>query len=279
MNSKNVCKFITSETDEKLKLINFVLERDKSLMRSGNVTPYYRALLFTDGNGKIRFDGQTFPISKGLLVFAFPDELYKIEEPENTEYIYINFEGGRAQMLLKRYGISKANRAFPKCESLIPLWKESISRAEEGDVDIISEAVLLFAFSRLSKNSTEKEDAVARAVEYLEENFMDTELSLVEVSSELGYNSKYLSHIFKEKMGMGFSEYLRTLRIRHAVLLFDHNIDSVKNVAILSGFSDPLYFSSVFKKEVGFSPKEYKERLKTTEQTDTKEAHAEDGNE
>ena len=60
---------------------------------------------------------------------------------------------------------------------------------------------------------------------------------------------------------MSCSEYLRTVRIKHAVMLFDHGLDSVKNVALLSGFSDPLYFSSVFKAEVGISPKEYKERL------------------
>jgi AraC-like DNA-binding protein len=41
------------------------------------------------------------------------------------------------------------------------------------------------------------------------------------------------------------------------VSLLEHGIDSVKNVALLSGFSDPLYFSTVFKKDIGISPKEY----------------------
>ena len=57
---------------------------------------------------------------------------------------------------------------------------------------------------------------------------------------------------------MGYSEYVRSLRIKYAVSLFDHGIDSVKNVALLSGFTDPLYFSTVFKKCLGVSPKEYK---------------------
>ena len=67
----------------------------------------------------------------------------------------------------------------------------------------------------------------------------------------------YLSHLFKQKMNVGFSEYLRTLRINYAITLFDNGLDSIKNVALLSGFSDPLYFSSVFKKTVGKSPKDY----------------------
>ena len=64
-------------------------------------------------------------------------------------------------------------------------------------------------------------------------------------------------------MGITYSEYLRNLRIRYAASLFDHGIDSVKNVAFLSGFTDPMYFSGVFKKVTGLSPKEYKKAGKT----------------
>ena len=114
--------------------------------------------------------------------------------------------------------------------------------------------------SRFSTDEREKGDVINRAVSFIEENFTDAELCLSAVAKDLGYNSKNLSHIFKEKMGMSFSEYLRTLRIKHAVMLFDHGLDSVKNVAFLSGFSDPLYFSSVFKSTVGIAPKEYKDK-------------------
>ena len=47
------------------------------------------------------------------------------------------------------------------------------------------------------------------------------------------------------------------MRVKYAVNLCDHGIDSVKNIAFLSGFADPLYFSTVFKKVTGNSPKEY----------------------
>jgi AraC-like DNA-binding protein len=67
--------------------------------------------------------------------------------------------------------------------------------------------------------------------------------------------------VFREKMGVLYSEYLRSLRLKHAVLLMDHGIDSVKNVALLSGFNDPLYFSTVFRKSTGVSPKEYMAKL------------------
>jgi len=90
-----------------------------------------------------------------------------------------------------------------------------------------------------------------------EERFNDPMLSLSVLAEELSYNSKYLSHVFKEKMGIGYSEYLRETRIKFARSLLDRGLDSVKNVALLSGFNDPLYFSSVFKKTMGVSPAAY----------------------
>ena len=99
-------------------------------------------------------------------------------------------------------------------------------------------------------------------IEMTEDGFSDPSLSISSIASELSYNPKYLSHLFKSQVGINYSEYLRNTRIKYAVTLFDSGVDSVKNVAALSGFSDPLYFSSVFKKTVGVSPKEYTKRLK-----------------
>lgn len=61
----------------------------------------------------------------------------------------------------------------------------------------------------------------------------------------------------KHKTGTGFSEYLQRRRISYTVTLFDHGLDSVKNVAFLSGYADPLYFSTAFKKHMGMSPRDY----------------------
>ena len=61
-------------------------------------------------------------------------------------------------------------------------------------------------------------------------------------------------------MHISYSEYLRSFRLKHAISLFELGLSSVKNVAILSGFSDPLYFSTIFKKYIGISPKDFSKR-------------------
>ena len=100
-----------------------------------------------------------------------------------------------------------------------------------------------------------------------EKHFRDPKLSLEQIAKKIGYNPKYLSHYFKKKMNVSYSEYLRLFRFKYAISLFELGISSVKNVALLSGFSDPLYFSNAFKKAIGISPKDF--ILKRAEGTET----------
>ena len=160
-------------------------------------------------------------------------------------------------MLLRRFEIDQCNRSFAGFDGLIPLWKESLARASEQTIDLAAESMLLYTFSRLSVIGVERNDPIKQVIRITEEQFKDPSLSLAAVAEELSYNPKYLSSAFKKKVGLGYSEYLSSVRVKYAVSHFDHGIDSVKNVALLSGFSDPLYFSSVFKSKIGSSPTDY----------------------
>ena len=111
--------------------------------------------------------------------------------------------------------------------------------------------------SRINTTCNEQNTLIQQIIDITEENFNDPKLSISTVANELAYNPKYISHLFKQKMGVGYTEYLRMYRIKYAIMLLDHGIDSVKNIASLSGFSNPMYFSSVFKQTVGVSPSEY----------------------
>lgn len=197
-------------------------------------------------------------IRAGTVFFSFEDVPFCIESMQKLKYYYITFSGGRADELFRRFGITPGNAVFDGYEGLLPFWQESLVRANEETIDILSESVLLYTFSKLEKVEKEQRDVVGFVLTYLEEHFTEPGLTLTEVAQEVGYNPKYLSHFFKKEFGMGFVEYLRLLRINHAVMLLENGVTSVKNVAILSGFSNPLYFSKVFAEVIGVSPKNYK---------------------
>jgi len=262
MRSKNVCKFTESGGEERLRVGGFILETEESVMKDSVSLTAHRAMLFLQGSGTLTADGTAYPFRAGTLCFCFTREHIAVLPEEPCEYAYIFFEGSRAEELLRRFGISAQRRLFEGQDGLIPLWRESLLRASEETVDLSAESMLLYAFSRLSGARGEKNDLVERITRLSEEHFNDSSLSLAVIAEELSYNPKYLSHLFKEKMGTSYTEYLRMLRLKYAVSLLDHGLDSVKNVALLSGFSDPLYFSTVFKQALGVSPKEYVDKLK-----------------
>lgn len=253
----NICKFVESGAYSSFVVKNFVLETDVQVMKQRIVLSTHKAILFKNGKGKVLVDKLNFPFKTGMLLFAFIGENISVDPYEECEYMYIDFTGDRATQLFKNFSIDKVSRSFDGFEHLIPFWEQSLARAFDNTIDITAESMLLYAFSRIPKDLNEKKSPVNEMIDLCEKHFTDSQFCLDSVAITLGYNSKYLSHLFKQKIGITFSEYLRDTRIRYASSLIEHGVSSVKNVALLSGFSDPLYFSTVFKKCVGISPKKY----------------------
>ena len=260
MKSENICKFITAGNTERLSTENFIFESQTDVMKKEITLASHRALLVSSGGGKVCIDGSAFPLGTGALAFAFCGERFSFQPEQETEYFYISFSGRRAEELFRRLSLTPSRRIFHGFESFIPIWRDGIARAEESSIDLLSEGILLLTLARVGEGEREREPIAMRMVRYVEENFTDPACSLSSIASALGYNEKYLSHSFKREMGCGFSQYLRKLRLRHALFMMEHGVESIKNVACLAGFSDPLYFSSVFKESYGCAPSVYLER-------------------
>lgn len=258
MSSKNICKFITPALPHTLSVACFVQESDPKVYTVAQAMAPHRAVLAVSGKGTFVVGGDRFAFHSGALLFVLQGERFHIEGEDELTYIYVGFGGARADELFRRFDIKRTSRYFDGFDGLIPLWRDSLSRASEQTIDLAAESVLLYTFSRLGGAGKERNEVVERMLALTEEQFTDPDLSLASLAEELSYNAKYLSHLFKNKMGTSYSDYLRTLRIKYAVSLFDHGIESVKSVALLSGFSDPLYFSTVFKRHTGRSPSNYR---------------------
>lgn len=255
--NNNVCKFPPAATSRELSTTCFVLETDIAILQKALRLKHNRMILIESGEGAFAFDGLTYDFETGTLLFGFEGESFSLVRGESVRALYIDFGGVQGELLLRRFGLHPHARKIEKCNALIPFCKNCLLSTPQENVDVVSESVLLYVFSQLSSRQTPKSDTVQRIVEYTKEHFQNPELSVTLIAKTIGYNPKYLSHFFKEKMGVSYSEYLRSLRFRYAISLFELGISSVKNVALLSGFSDPLYFSNAFKKEIGLSPKEF----------------------
>jgi AraC-like DNA-binding protein len=97
-----------------------------------------------------------------------------------------------------------------------------------------------------------------KVLEYLNENFLDQNLTQVKVADHFNVSVYSLSRIFKKQFGMGFSEYVNGKRLEYAKVLLRTTELSVKEVAEASGFGASDYFTRVFKQSMGVTPSKYR---------------------
>lgn len=101
---------------------------------------------------------------------------------------------------------------------------------------------------------------IKKALSYLNENY-GKPLSINDVASYVNLSTSYFSMVFKEQTGISFSEYLIQLRISHAKKLLESSELKVYEISGLVGYYDYRHFCKQFKKRVGLSPSEYREKV------------------
>jgi two-component system response regulator YesN len=97
---------------------------------------------------------------------------------------------------------------------------------------------------------------VAGVKRYVRENYA-SHLSLAEISSRFDVSPNHLSTVFKKYAGIGFAEYVAEVKIEKAKELIASGRYKMFQVAQLVGFEDAFYFSKVFKRVTGMSPREF----------------------
>jgi two-component system response regulator YesN len=115
----------------------------------------------------------------------------------------------------------------------------------------------LFESPNKTSQSAKLGTIIGLVVQFLKKNFRES-ITLQSLSQEFGLVPNYLSVLFKREVGITPVEYLMEFRIKEAKRIMDEQPHLLlKQVASEVGYSDPLYFSRVFKKLTGQSPSEY----------------------
>ncbi len=112
-----------------------------------------------------------------------------------------------------------------------------------------------------SKKNEAKNHTITEIQKYIQKN-IDKKLSLNEVADVFGLSPNYLSSIFKKYSAYSFTKYINFLKIEEAKKLLTERNLKIYEISEKLGFEDAFYFSKVFKKVAGCSPKEYMQNLK-----------------
>lgn len=260
---ENICHFIPTQKDyHALRIINFVLETKKQVYEKLRTEAVYKMYYVRSGQGTLHLEGRQYALKEDDIFFTFPGAPFCLESGEDFTYYYITFIGLRGNMLLDKCGISHLNAVFHDGCQLAEVWKTGMEAAPELS-SLSSEAVLLYTFAFLGnrlyvpEETRKANDIAGRIKKYVEDHYFEVDFSLEKMSRELSYNAKYMSHVFKKRFGVGVVEYLNTVRIQNARAMMAQGFTGIGDIAAQCGYSDAQYFSKLFKKKTGNSPKNY----------------------
>lgn len=101
---------------------------------------------------------------------------------------------------------------------------------------------------------------VQKIITYIDSD-LTADLSLNAIATNMNVNASYLSTLFKRETGSTLTEYVNEKRIQHGILLLHSTSLQIQTIASYCGIPDVNYFTKLFKKKVGKTPKEYRENF------------------
>ena len=134
----------------------------------------------------------------------------------------------------------------------------------ESAVDFESLGVWLTAslhgFIRFLFDTTvaKHQNVIRKTTALIQENLAE-KLTLEQAADAVYLSKSYFCRILKEELGCTFTEYVNRIRVETSKKYLEHTLISVSDVAATVGFEDPSYFTRVFRKITGVTPKKYRE--------------------
>lgn len=141
---------------------------------------------------------------------------------------------------------------------------------DAGECFILQARLINFLMKLLPKAEGKGDDnkmarmragTISRVLQYVDDNFQQ-KLTLGELAERENLSLSYLSHAFKDAMGISFQEYLKQKRFENASRLLLSSEMTLLDISIASGFSDVRYMMKAFSEIAGCSPAEYRRNFR-----------------
>lgn len=233
------------------------------------VRDHYLLHYIVSGRGSYETEGRTFVPGPGDAFLARPDTpiYYRADREDPWEYYWVGFSGPSAPLLLAQTPFTRRQPVLHPAagerlrQALLDIYK---ARGVDYPSAVRMAGYLQAALGLLMESSPKRgEEALSgyarQGADFLQRNYSRA-ISVEEAARQAGVSRSYLYRAFQAEFGCSPAEYLTRYRIQRARQLLHHSPLPIGAVAVSVGFEDPFYFSRVFKREVGVSPTEYREK-------------------
>lgn len=239
--------------------------------------------------GEARDTGEGGGVSGGVSLFASVREEWKTA--------VLSGDAGQIDAAA-HHGVETLCRAGIVTPEMLEAWKNDVlsfrlgllretlgqeaegalSSLEQSDAEQAPPLINAYAFSafawqdwsssfmdrialEISEHKPREKHTIRDIITYIEQHY-GSEISLQDIASHFYVSREYISRKFKQEFGINFSDYLAEYRIDKAKRLMLNPSLKMQQIAEMVGIHDVKYFSKVFKKQTGESPRDYRSKLK-----------------
>jgi AraC-like DNA-binding protein len=225
-----------------------------------------------EGEGKVRIADDNFNISTGDYIIIPANKPHAYEANINNPWTiyWCHFNGDQAEKLL--IDLSKENRTYENnvvfSDERINLFNRMYQLLEKGySLENLSFVNMIFPFfmasflfkDKFNSNYIQNKDLlIEQSIEFMQHNF-DKTLSLADFAAQLNFSISHYSTLFKNKTGYAPIAYFNQIKMQKASQFLHFTALRTKEIAFKVGINDAYYFSRLFTKTMGVSPKAYRQ--------------------
>lgn len=216
-----------------------------------------------DGIIEVTISGQKMLLEKGMVSIAFPNVVHETHTPGHSRAVMIIFSTDFLPDFAAEFHMQRPRNSFisglsepERFSSLVSGLLEAVQK--NTDIRIAKGYLYIVTALILSQMPLIRQENVSGGIcqdisNYLNQHFTE-EISLSLLADALGYSKYHISHVFKERFGCSYSDYLRQIRAEHAMGLLMHSDRSMTDICFSSGFNSMRSFYRAFRAVYGTAP-------------------------
>lgn len=235
----------------------------------------YQLLYVASGKAHFFFGKEEQIVTAGHMVLYLPrqEQHYEYYAKDKPEVYWVHFTGGQVKKILSHFEIPTTGNVFYSGapSAYQELFKEMIRELQTCRVGFeellemyLRQLFLMIQRVRIEQKPTVNtfiQEEMEYALHYFREHWNES-IVIEDYAQTRGMSVSWFLRNFKQTTNTSPMQFILTLRINNAVHLLESTNYNVTEIGAIVGYDNPLYFSRIFKKQIGVSPSDYRKLLK-----------------